>query len=372
MKFLHSACLLRPSMGILKQMEEEAGAVKKLDINWTVKFFVPREQRIKSNVILEAGWVNSKYLHNILYKFFAWFIIRIEYYLWLLKQKDVDVILIRYSVHDIFQLIFLLISKKPVYLVHHTLEEAELNMNKTIMGKIRYFAEKIIGRFCIRYCYGVIGVTNEIIKYEIERGGISNKISYLFPNGVNVSNSFEGIENPKSEIKKILFIASEFSEWHGLDLIFLDMKSNKDNFELHLVGKLLPEDYSYAVQDSRVILHGIKNREFIERLSAECHIALGSFALERKGMKEACTLKVREYLSLGIPVYSGHLDIFPKDFIFYKIGEAKIKEFLFFSKKMDEFSREYIIDLARVYIDKEGIVYNLYTQIVSDLINEYK
>ena len=363
MKFLHSACLLRPSMGILKQMEEEAGAVKKLDINWTVKFFVPREQRIKSNVILEAGWVNSKYLHNILYKFFAWFIIRIEYYLWLLKQKDVDVILIRYSVHDIFQLIFLLLSKKPVYLVHHTLEEAELNMNKTIIGKIRYFAEKIIGRFCIRYCYGVIGVTNEIIKYEIERGGILNKISYLFPNGVNVINSFEGIEKPKSEIKKILFIASEFSEWHGLDLIFLDMKSNKDNFELHLVGKLLPEDYGYAVQDSRVILHGVKNREFIEKISAECHIALGSFALERKNMNEACTLKVREYLTLGLPVYSGHKDVFPIDFKFYLIGLPNIKDIINFSDKCSTYTRIDIINNSKKYIDKTYIVEKLFNQI---------
>lgn len=363
MKILHSACLLRPSMGILKQMEEEACAVKKIDINWTVKFFVPKGQNIKSNVILEARWTNSKYLHNILYKFFAWFMIRIEYYLWLLRQKDFDVILTRYSVHDIFQLIFLLISKSSVYLVHHTLEGPELNMNKTIIGRIRYFSEKIIGKLCIKYCYGIIGVTNEIIKYEIERGGRLNKINCLFPNGVNVTNYFEGVERPKSEIKKILFVASEFSEWHGLDLIFLDMRVNNYNFELHLVGKLLPEDYNYAVQDNRVILHGIKNRDFIEKLSTECHAALGSFALERKNMNEACTLKVREYLSLGLPVYSGHRDVFPIDFKFYVIGDPSVNSIINFSEKCSKFTRFRIINDSKKYIDKSYIVKSLFNQI---------
>lgn len=362
MKILHSACLLRPSMGILKQMEEEAFAVKKMDINWTVNFFVPKGQEIQSNVILEAKWTNSKYLNNIVYKFFSWFMIRIEYYLWLLKQKDVDVILIRYSVHDIFQLIFLLVSNKPIFLVHHTLEEPELYMNKNVIGRIRYFAEKIIGKFCIKYCYGIIGVTNEIIRYEIDRGGIPNKLAYIFPNGVNVNNSLKNIEEPSSGIKKILFVASEFSEWHGLDLIFLDMKDNEDNFELHLVGKLLPVDYDYAVQDSRVILHGVKNREFIEKLSNECHIALGSFALERKNMNEACTLKVREYLSLGLPVYSGHKDVFPVDFKFYVMGNPSIKDIINFSNQCSIYTRNDIINDSKNYIDKACIVKKLFNQ----------
>ncbi len=367
MKVLHSACLLRPSMGILKQMEEEAFAVKKIDIDWTVKFFVPKEQEVESKVILEARWTNSKYLHNILYKFFSWFMIRIEYYLWLLKQKDVDVILIRYSVHDIFQLIFLLVSNKPIFLVHHTLEGPELYMNKSMIGRIRYFSEKIIGKFCIRYCYGVIGVTNEIIKYEIGRGNVPDKIAYLFPNGVNVKSYLKNIKNPTTEIKKILFVASEFSEWHGLDLIFTDMKSNNDNFELHLVGKLLPEDYNYALQDSRVILHGIKNREFIEKLSNECHIALGSFALERKNMNEACTLKVREYLSLGLPVYSGHKDVFPIDFKFYVMGNPNIKNIINFANQCSIYTRGDVIKDSRIYIDKTYIIEKLLNQI--NLIN---
>ncbi|WP_168408976.1 glycosyltransferase [Acinetobacter indicus] len=361
-KVLHSACLLRPSMGILKQMEEEEIAAKKLKIDWMVKFFVPKGQELKSSVILEANYVNSKYLKSFLYKLFSWFMIRIEYYLWLLKQKDVDVILIRYSVHDIFQLLFLLVSKKPIFLVHHTLEEPELEMNKSFIGKIRFFAEKIIGKLCIRASRGIIGVTNEIIEYEKSRVNGLGKKSYLFPNGININNLTNDFCYPSKE-KKILFIASEFSEWHGLDLLFADMKTNNQQFELHLIGQLLPKDYTYAIGDSRVILHGIKDKKFIEQVSSECNIALGSFALERKNMKEACTLKVRDYLNFGLPVYSGHVDVFPSEFKFYKVGLPSITEILKYAEQCENTTKLEVSNESANYIDKAYLVRNLYNDL---------
>lgn len=363
MKILHSACLLRPSMGILKQMSEEKLAVKKNNINWDVKFFVPKGQKIQSDIILEAKYTNDNYLSVWLYKFCAWFLIRIEYYAWLLKQKDVDVILIRYSVHDVFQLLFLLLSKKPIFLVHHTLEEPELEMNKSFIGKIRFFAEKIIGKLCIRASSGIIGVTNEIIEYEKSRVNGLEKKSYLFPNGININNLINDSRYSVSKEKKILFIASEFSEWHGLDLLFGDMKTNTQQFELHLIGSLLPKDYAYAISDSRVILHGIKDKNFIEQISSECHIALGSFALERKNMKEACTLKVREYLSFGLPVYSGHKDVFPIEFKFYKVGLPSIAEVLNYAEQCENTTKLEVANESAKYIDKAYLVGNLYNDL---------
>lgn len=360
MKVLHSACLLRPSVGILRQMEEEEIAAKNLNIDWMVKFFVPKGQELKSSVILEANYTNSKYLNSFLYKLFSWFMMRIEYYLWLLKQKDTDVILIRYSVHDVFQLLFLLCSKKPIFLVHHTLEESELEMNKSLIGKIRFFAEKFIGKLCIRASSGIIGVTNEIIEYEKSRVNGLKKKSYLFPNGININNLINYSRYSVSKEKKILFIASEFSEWHGLDLLFGDMKTNTQQFELHLIGQLLPKDYAYALSDSRVILHGIKDKNFIEQISSECHIALGSFALERKNMKEACTLKVREYLSFGLPVYSGHVDVFPREFKFYKVGLPSIAEILNYAEQCENTTKLEVANESAKYIDKAYLVGNLY------------
>lgn len=369
MKILHAACLLRPSMGIVKQMSEEKYIVDKLGLDWEVQFFLPKGQEKISSIIKEAKYTNNIYLNKFIYKLFAWFLIRFEYYIWLSKQKEVDVLLIRYSVHDIFQLVFLLLSKKPVFLVHHTLEEPELKMNNSFLGKIRYFFEKLIGRFCICAAYGIVGVTNEIVEYEKSRIKNKNKKSLLFPNGINIKTLQKDNSFPNLSIIKILFVASEFSEWHGLDLLLDDMKGNKKtNFELHLVGKLLSGDLEYAEKDSRIILHGIQDKEFIENLANQCHVALGSFALERKNMKEACTLKVREYLSLGLPVYSGHKDVFPISFKFYKLGKPKINEMLDYAADCSSYNRLLIVNEARNYIDKSVLTLKLYADL-KDLTN---
>jgi hypothetical protein len=54
-------------------------------------------------------------------------------------------------------------------------------------------------------------------------------------------------------------------------------------------------------------------REY-EPLIAGCTAGIGTLALHRKGMDEACPLKVREYLAYGLPVILGCADAdIPKD-----------------------------------------------------------
>ncbi|MFX8895379.1 glycosyltransferase family 1 protein, partial [Acinetobacter baumannii] len=87
-----------------------------------------------------------------------------------------------------------------------------------------------------------------------------------------------------------------------------------DDFILHIVGDVSVEDELLAKKDSRVILHGPLTNIEISQLMSKMWIGLASFGLFRKRMKEACTLKVREYLNYGLPIYSGHKDIFPEEF----------------------------------------------------------
>ena len=41
---------------------------------------------------------------------------------------------------------------------------------------------------------------------------------------------------------------------------------------------------------------------------ARADVAIGTLALHRKGMSEACALKTRQYLAYGLPVVLGHED----------------------------------------------------------------
>lgn len=361
MKICHSAALLKPSVGIKKQMEIEYESANQLGLDWDVVLFLPRGYKLDSPIIVESTFVNSERLDSFIYKIYAWIMLRVEYYVYLLKRKD-DIILTRYSVHDVCQLLFLLLSKKT-YLVHHTLEEPELKLNTSLIGKIRYIAEKIVGRWNLFSSTGIVSVTNEISEYEISR--VYKQKKYIFPNGILV-NTLGERKNKKEGVYKLLFVASEFVEWHGLDLLLSDLASNnRQDIELHIVGYVFEKDYQYIKNDNRVVLHGVKNSQYIYDLSEKMDLALGSFALYRKNMYEACTLKVREYLSLGLPVYAGHKDVFDENFPYYQIGEPIIDQIVSYAKDMRVVDMQSVVEASIPYIDKRYLLKKLYIELTS-------
>ena len=65
---------------------------------------------------------------------------------------------------------------------------------------------------------------------------------------------------------------------------------------------------SASTQPANLVFHGNLDRVGYEPLLAAATAALGTFGLYRKHMEEACPLKVREYLALGLPVIGACLD----------------------------------------------------------------
>ena len=109
-----------------------------------------------------------------------------------------------------------------------------------------------------------------------------------------------------------LFVASQNHCWQGID-------------KLCQLAQLLPESTFHLVGDVKtvptsenLILHGKLTSEEIGELAQNCDIGIGTLALHRKGGAEACPLKVREYLALGLPVIIAYNDTDfpePRDFI---------------------------------------------------------
>jgi hypothetical protein len=100
---------------------------------------------------------------------------------------------------------------------------------------------------------------------------------------------------------RLVFIGSRDTPWHGLERVAE-------------IGTLFPE----AVVDvigtetvpapANVIFHGELPRTKYEPILLGATAALGTLGLFRKHMDEACPLKVREYLALGLPVLGGYRD----------------------------------------------------------------
>jgi hypothetical protein len=165
---------------------------------------------------------------------------------------------------------------------------------------------------------GKMCVTNEIKKFESFKNpmitisnGYDNKI-FDYPN----YQPFDG------KNLKILSVCSVLQPWHGLERLFQSVKIWQINnpglkIELDIVG-----DFNFSRFDARILpnlvkFHGVKNKDEIIEIAKNSNIAVSSLALYLNNMTEACPLKSREYISIGIPFFYGYDDIdIPSDNIF--------------------------------------------------------
>lgn len=368
LRILHSAALLSPPSGILAQMGWEQEAAHTLGIDWQVRMYCPANTPNTANILQPDTAIDHKKMKSPASKMMAWMRLRRNYHQWLLQQEGkVDIFILRYYVHDPYQLAFVRACKKPVYFLHHTLEVPELALPGGISGFLRSHLDRIIGRYAIRAATGIIGVTQEIVDYELLRADCMQKKSLVYPNGILFKSlALEDRRSPSTP--ELLFVAN-FAPWHGLDILLKELTTTSADFILHLVGKV-PDNLMPLTKDKRVILHGTMNQQQIMEISAQCWLGIASLGLYRKKMKQACPLKVREYFMLGLPVYGDSDDIFPASLPFYKKGGGDISSILDFARQHRTKSKQDIAEEMHPWIDKPTILKRLYHEIVLD--NENK
>jgi len=369
MKILHTASMLRPPSGILKQMEWEQTAANDIGLDWDVRLFCPPESTPNNKIIKYSKKVTHRTNKRSHQAIIDWIQLRREYHSWLMEESHkYDLLLMRYYVHDPFQLAFLRKVNKPVYLVHHSLEVPELALPNNLRSYFRSNLDALLGRASIKNADGIIGVTEEIVQYEKQRSGEPSKKSYIYPNGV--SFVVPEIADRRAHIPEILFICGYFVPWQGLDLLLDIMRASDHNFVLHLVGELSGSDMQRAKQDSRVVTHGLLSQTDILKISERCWIGLSSLALERKRMLQACALKVRECLMMGLPVYATYNEPFPAQFPYYKKGNLNLDCIINFAHSMRDHSKLDISTLSRKYIDKKYLLSQLASSLRADYNSE--
>lgn len=361
MRILHATAISRSSPGIINQLRAEYLEARRLEIPWEVKICAPAGTLDADQIVEDIprmrlpNWFPKKVIAML-----DWLWLRYRYHKWLKTRTEVDVYILRYSVHDPFQLYFLLTSNKPVCLIHHTLELSELYSEGGFRGKVRFLLEKIMGPITIRVASRVIGVTPEIAMYEINRSRRKDKKVYVFPNGIS-RDSVAAVEDRRDNRQEWIFVAGSFAPWHGLDRLLHELGRTDADVVLHLVGQLSQEQLDLAREDSRIVLHGLVDRQKIVDISAACWIGLASFGMDRLNMKEACPLKVREYLAMGLPVVAGYDDIFDPGFPFFRRTGHSIDAIIKYAEECRSYKREQIREAALPYIEIRSILRDFYS-----------
>lgn len=157
----------------------------------------------------------------------------------------------------------------------------------------------------LRAVAGLVPVTHELGQ---RLRGFAKRTAVI-ANGISLREIAHLPALSATALVRLVFVGTAQTPWHGIDrvaelaVLFPELAvdvigSNADDWRASTARPLPPN----------VHLHGALPRLSYEPILAAATAAIGTMALYRNGMDEACTLKLREYLASGLPVIAAHDD----------------------------------------------------------------
>lgn len=351
LRVLHSAHMRTPKVGVIRQMEYEQFAADELGIPWHSRMvchgYVDSPVTVKIDTA--GGYTSFKK----------------KYYQWLEEQSSsYDLIMLRYAKNDPFQYQFIKNCSVPVVTMHHTMEVYELVGNGNLKSRMLAEIERFVGRLTLQKVSAIAAVTNEIGTYQKVRSGQSDKTVIHYGNGaVYGENPVLPQQNLTADCHEFIFLSSEFPVWMGLDLLFAAAQTCKRMFKVHIVGSLTDVQKTMLSADERFVAHGYLDSQNVDKLMSVCTLGLSTFGIHRKRFTEGNTLKTREYLRAGLPVYAGHKDVFDDSFRFHRDGVADFVDILSFADEMVSVDRKEVSEAARPIIEKKRVLEKMYNNL---------
>lgn len=157
----------------------------------------------------------------------------------------------------------------------------------------------------IKIAAGLIFVTHELANHHFNQH--PNKL--VIANGINLLD-YPQLTVPNNSQPNLIFLGKPGQVWHGVDKVLWLAKSCPE-WHFDLIG---PSVSDLGDIPGNVTAYGHLDRAECEKYISKVDIAIGTLSLYEKGMKEACPLKVREYLAYGIPTIIGYQDTdFPNE-----------------------------------------------------------
>jgi len=343
---------MNPSAGVSRQMADEARAAAALNLDW--KVWLCRGSDLGPRL---ARWPAP----------LRYALLRIRFYFGLASlARQGRWIVLRYSAGDPF-LFLASFFLGGYFTVHHTLEEMELAASSFPFARLQLRLERLLGRRVVARARGIVCMTPEIARHELNRvPGRPDRTVHIYPNGILYSDQCGAPADTRGHRPELVFVASYFFDWHGLEALLESVATSSEDGLLHLVGTLPEAVQRRTVADPRIRIHGQLSPAQLEPLVARSWLGLSSFGLSSKGMTEACTLKVRDYLRAGLPVYAGHRDsALPADFEYFRHGPAHWNSILAFARDMRSIPRASVAIRARPLIDKRALLERLHRALES-------
>lgn len=243
----------------------------------------------------------------------------------LVEEFSPDIIYFRYPFFDFLTLDFVRKHHNVVFELQ-TIAEFEVD-------EIESFVERNVAPQILQHAAGVVAVTPEILEHELRRSPRALS-GHVMSNGI-CTDSLPLAKQPEMIDTLHLLCVAFFERWQGYDRLLAGLSNYKGPYRIivHFVGTG-PELVKYYDLADRLLLldncifHGQLDSNQISELADQCHVAVGTLALHRKGITQFCGLKNREYCLRGMPfVYAGVDTDFSENLPFLRVvpmGESPL------------------------------------------------
>lgn len=295
-----------------RKLEKQARAISLLGLNMDV-FYINFGRQLKDNSVVFYRRSN-KPLHRVSSTLLRYASIPKH-----IDTDGYDLLVLRYAGGDCSVLSpFFVNNREKIVTEHHTkeMDEAFTYATTFLQKALTLSMEKWLGPRMIGKCRGLIGVTDEIKEYELQRA--SKPIpACTVPNGVLVQDiPFSKHASYDGTVLRLVCLANAFEPWQGLDRVLAGLKNytpRRPFVHLKVVGHV-PDRVLKATgsinghSNNKVDFLGRLYGSSLERVVEDAHMAFSSLAVFRKGMREACALKTREFIARGLPFVIGYRD----------------------------------------------------------------
>lgn len=189
----------------------------------------------------------------------------------------------------------------------------DLKEYKHSLSKFQFYYHILTRDKILENVKHIITVTHELAhnykNYKKPIDTIANAINLTQITPLDVSQ----VETPR-----LVFLGSSGNVWHGVDKL-IALASHFPSWHIDIIGYSLSDFKAQGfIPEPNMVFHGYLPEHEYRFLLESAHVAIGSLALHRNQMNEACPIKVREYLAHGLPIIIAYRDsdfLSPTDFI---------------------------------------------------------
>jgi len=181
-------------------------------------------------------------------------------------------------------------------------EVNEDDLSEYALGpRLRAFYNARTRGVILRRARGLVFVTHELSVHSSFRRYRGKRA--VVTNGIRL-DSYPTFPAPMGEHPRLVFIGTAGQPWHGVDKL-VRLASMKPDWRFEIIGM---RNETQAPLPN-VSWHGPLERARALEILARADVGVGTLALHRNSLNEACSLKVREYLAVGLPVIFANRDL---------------------------------------------------------------